>query len=58
MRAGHTENGELRVQGPLVRSFGCIAPINPSAPRQESMSTFGFTSDLPRNFTEKTSKVT
>ena len=28
MRAGPTENGELRVQGPLVRSFGCLAPIN------------------------------
>ena len=56
MRAGPTENGELRVQGPLVRSFGCLAPINPSAPRQESMSTYGFTSDLPTNFTRKPPK--
>jgi hypothetical protein len=58
MRAGATENGELRVQGPLVRSFDCLAPINPSAPRQEPISTCRFTSDLPTNFTEKASKVT
>jgi hypothetical protein len=58
MQAEPTENGELRVQGPLVHSFDCLAPINPSAPRQEPISTYRFTSDLPTNFKEKTSKVT